>query len=415
MTVRRSFWGELYVPLFIGCFFSHKILRKNKGQKTKITDFYLTVQVSSVIMAEQPPQRTRLTKSKATSSTTAIQTLEITTTAIVTSVNDKHTIGSPTDNNDNTTRDNTKEITRDINKDTHVNDTDNTLDNNNTDLYRKQSHHHHRHHIRSPGFEAGSTLPSPLTSQNNEHLLPADISLPPPIVKGPSEAIVALQDAANDLSNKKSIKRCPPDLALFDSSFFSAALLIQWSNLMGPKVERVWSVEPLEERVQMLIGRQVLNGEMGRSIKEVEPKWIILHKQGIICTAFLYNDPTIQSLCAFVLVVPIRYLKNFSQYFNVLCDRVPYQLVEVLIKLRMIHRKCSISWPNTLNFFTLNRLMPFVKSIMDLESVSLPAECIKTNHTILDQESRQMLESPFIAKFSHHVSSTDIRVLVIGG
>lgn len=123
-------------------------------------------------MTDQAPQRTRLTKSKATASTTAIQTLEITTTAVVTGNNDSLTPSPPTA----TTTEDSEELTR------------------------KQSHHHHYHHIRSPAFEANSTLSSPLPSpQIADTLTPisADLVLPPPIVKGPSEAIVALQDAAN--------------------------------------------------------------------------------------------------------------------------------------------------------------------------------------------------------------------------
>lgn len=140
-------------------------------------------------------------------------------------------------------------------------------------------------------------------------------------------------------------------MQLFESSFFSAALLIRWSNLEGPKVEKVWSVEPMEEKLQMLIGRQVLNGEMGRTLHSVEPKWIVLHRQAIICTAFLFQDPTLESLCAIVLVVPVRYLRNFSQYFTVLSDRIPTQLVEPLKQLRKIHKRHSIVKSFFFHFF----------------------------------------------------------------
>lgn len=133
------------------------------------------------------------------------------------------------------------------------------------------------------------------------------------------------------------------ELQLFDSSFFSAALLVQWSNLVGPKVEKIWSAEPLEESLQTIIGRQVLNGEMGREFRGVEPKWVILHKQAIICTAFLFHDPSLDSLCTLIFVVPVRYLRNFSQYFQVLCERVPSQLVEPIIKLRKIYKRHSIA------------------------------------------------------------------------
>ncbi|CAO3631329.1 unnamed protein product [Mucor hiemalis] len=243
----------------------------------------------------------------------------------------------------------------------------------------------------------------------------AELLLPPPISKGPSEAIVALQDAANAVNSKKQSKKIQTSTSvqLFESSFFSAALLIRWSNLEGPKVEKVWSAEPMEEKLQMLIGRQVLNGEMGRTLQSVEPKWIVLHRQAIICTAFLFQDPTLESLCAIVLVVPVRYLRNFSQYFTVLSDRIPIQLVEPLVQLRKIHKRHSISWTTALNYFTVDRLVPFVKSVMDLESVSLPTDCIKTNHTILDYESRQMLDSPFIAKaITSHLQTFGSTLLV---
>lgn len=132
------------------------------------------------------------------------------------------------------------------------------------------------------------------------------------------------------------------ELQLFESSFFSAALLVQWSNVVGPKVEKIWSSEPLDENMQTIIGRQVLNGEMGRELTGVEPKWVILHKQAIICTAFLFHDPSLDSICSLIFVVPVRYLRNFSQYFHVLCERVPVQLVEPIIKLRKIHKRHSI-------------------------------------------------------------------------
>ncbi|KAI8370812.1 hypothetical protein EDC96DRAFT_552387 [Choanephora cucurbitarum] len=256
-------------------------------------------------MADQPPQRTRLSKSKATASTSTIQTLEITTTA-VTNTDISHSPSSVA----------TEEDTED----------------------RKPSRHHHHHHIRSPAFEAHSNIASPLPSPQLLEGIFTDLVLPPPITKGPSEAIVALQDAVNVTQNKKCNKRLH-SLSLFESSFFSAALLIQWSNVMGPKVEKVWSAEPLEEKIQIVIGRQVLNGEMGRTLNKVEPKWIVLHRQAIICTAFLFYDPTLESLAAFVFVVPVRYLRNFSRYFNVLCDRVPTLLIEPLLKLRQMTKR----------------------------------------------------------------------------
>jgi hypothetical protein len=108
-------------------------------------------------MTDQAPQRTRLSKSKATASTTAIQTLEITT--IVTADDP-----SPPATDD-------------------------------PDDIRKSRHHHH-HHVKSPVF-AATGQPSP----SNE------LELPPPLIKGPSEAIVALQDAANGQTTNTKEKK----------------------------------------------------------------------------------------------------------------------------------------------------------------------------------------------------------------
>ena len=155
---------------------------------------------------------------------------------------------------------------------------------------------------------------------------------------------------------------------LFESCFFSAVLLLQWSNVMGPKIEKVWSSGDEEtasdERLQTLIGRQVLNGEMGRSITGVELKWITLHRQGILCASFLYNDKvssntsnnnnsssssscsnnssTSSALCALVFILPLRYLRNFSPYFHVLRDRVSPWLIEPLQLLRKLSRRRNI-------------------------------------------------------------------------
>jgi hypothetical protein len=102
-------------------------------------------------------QRARLTKSKATASTTVLQTLEITTTAVV---------------------------------------ADPPLEES-----RKQLSHRHYHYVRSPAFHADiSPLPSPQILETSE--------LPPPM-KCTSEAVVALQDAVNG-----KIKRRPNPLSL---------------------------------------------------------------------------------------------------------------------------------------------------------------------------------------------------------
>ena len=135
-------------------------------------------------MTDQAPQRTRLSKSRAMASTTALQTLEITTTAVVAgnnNTNDSLLAPSPP-----TT----------------------VVDPETNDLSRKHSHHHHHQHLRSPAFEAKSNSASPLPSpQLHETTTPvsAELLLPPPLVK--SEAVVALQDAA---ANGKMKHGCLP-------------------------------------------------------------------------------------------------------------------------------------------------------------------------------------------------------------
>ncbi|KAG0170508.1 hypothetical protein DFQ30_002374 [Apophysomyces sp. BC1015] len=276
----------------------------------------------------QPPPR--LPKSKATASITAIQPLEITTTAVVTG----ETCHGPNDLIDTSSKSPVHELDVDFPQ-------------------RKQSRHHHHHHLKSPASQATTSVNnSPLVSPSGSvvsQVLPIISDggfsvLPPPIIKVPSEAIAALQGAVD------------------------AVLLVQWSNVVGPKVEKVWSSEPMSERLQATIGRQVLNGEMGRTVETAEPKWVVLHRQAIVCTAFLYTDPTAQSLCALILVVPVRYLRNFSQYFHVLRDRVPFQLIQPLIRLRKVCKRQD--WALALDQFTWNWLAPFIRSIMDLESVT---------------------------------------------
>lgn len=75
-----------------------------------------------------------------------------------------------------------------------------------------------------------------------------------------------------------------PHLDLPDSSFFSAAMLIKWSNVMGPEVEKVWasgdqSVQT-KKTAYTSIAKQVLNGEIGRNILEIEPKFLVLGDEG---------------------------------------------------------------------------------------------------------------------------------------
>jgi len=74
------------------------------------------------------------------------------------------------------------------------------------------------------------------------------------------------------------------DLDLPDSSFFSAVMLIKWSNVMGPEVEKVWASDDQAVQTKKAtytgIAKQVLNGEIGRNILEIEPKFLVLGDEG---------------------------------------------------------------------------------------------------------------------------------------
>lgn len=154
-----------------------------------------------------------------------------------------------------------------------------------------------------------------------------------------------------------------PHLNLPDSSFFSAVMLIKWSNVMGPEVEKVWTqgdqTAQSKNATYASIAKQVLNGEIGRNILEIEPKFLVLGDEGVICTSFLFaeyqantssksstSSPSrsgssitgrqldTNKISALVFLVPLQYLRNFSNYFDVMVDRVP-GLVEKLRRLRL--------------------------------------------------------------------------------
>ncbi|KAI8081719.1 C9orf72-like protein family-domain-containing protein [Halteromyces radiatus] len=301
--------------------------------------------------------------------------------------------------------------------------------NESLDLHRKKSQRHHHHFIKSPVFNQGDlsasvdTAASPLVSPMVSGALSATVTtldtafpgLPPPI-DGPSEAMAALYDVANESVKSKPNRNTTSDTLaqLFDSSFFSAILLVQWSNVVGPKVSKAWSAEPMEPSLLTTIARQVLNGEMGRTLSDIEPKWLILHQQALVCTAFLFQDPSSLSLCSLVMVVPVRYLRNFSKYFKVLSQRVPRQLIDVLVRLRKLYRRLNISWSITLDYFANVHLIPFVQSVMDLESVSLPTEWLKISHTLLARDTKPIINADFLAQIITSHLQTYGSTLLIG-
>ncbi|ORX43174.1 hypothetical protein DM01DRAFT_84109 [Hesseltinella vesiculosa] len=320
---------------------------------------------------------------------------------------------------------------------------------------RKPGSFHRHQFIKSPLFQQAdkAACVSPGLSPMTLAVIPPTVvdtsipSLPPPVQDGPSEAIAALQDAANGSVKVKSISNllgdgtkpssatidfhssdslmfstqtatCNTivpsstasvatasasslaissnaasqlelsmisDSRMFESSFFSAVMFVQWSNVVGPKVKKVWSGDTLDDQLLITIARQVLNGEMGRALADsIEPKWLVLHRQGLVCTSFLFQDPVASSMAALVMVVPVRYLRNFSQYFSILSHRVPNELVAVLVRLKKACRRLNVPLSSAMDYFGHAHLYPFIRSVMDLESVCLPSDSIKVR-TLYEQ------------------------------
>lgn len=151
-----------------------------------------------------------------------------------------------------------------------------------------------------------------------------------------------IESSSTPSASKTDVEQAETLDELFESCFFSGVLLLQWSNVEGPKVDKVWTSKDdalNDKNMQRLIAQQILNGEMDRPIKDIEVKWVVLHRQAVVCLAFLYNDRTLSAL---VFVLPDRYRRNFSPYLQVLRNRVPREFIERLVRLRKWSKRHSV-------------------------------------------------------------------------
>ncbi|RUS22486.1 hypothetical protein BC937DRAFT_88746 [Endogone sp. FLAS-F59071] len=295
-----------------------------------------------------------------------------------------------------------------------------------------------------------------------------------------------------------------------DDCFFSAIMLVRWSNILGPKVEKIWAPEQSEPDNKMLenTAKQILSGEIGRNVMGIEPKFLVLSDEGIIATSFLFTEyaspatapPSLYSatpststfpsyfppssppipffnneaprrhtepspsstgsldptrLAALTFVVPVLFMSGFAPYFEIMVDRVPglveklrrlkkrggmrivilqneklngrvvggLDLVYIFIRHMLVDRVCSKfinplvlvcqcvgstqPWKDALDYFAFFHLIPFVEQIRDLESMSLPFDCVKVcwkdvfggiSHTIMAKENERIFDIEFLAR-----------------
>ncbi|KAF9384861.1 hypothetical protein CPC16_008251 [Podila verticillata] len=195
-----------------------------------------------------------------------------------------------------------------------------------------------------------------------------------------------------------------------ENGFFLAVMSLYWSNLVGPRIEQIWTPRlgcPDESTLDQL-SKQILNGEVMRTSDSVETKMVVLQEEGLIAMSYLYTAvPSVGDTCSynsttlgttssslamstkFVLsfVVPLVYLQNFSGFFGIMSDHAPV-LIEVLRGLRS-GLKLNIA----LDLFAEEHLVPFVEDIMTMEAVAMAVEGAKVSHIALGREGDQMINT----------------------
>ncbi|KAF8975467.1 hypothetical protein BGZ46_009101, partial [Entomortierella lignicola] len=194
----------------------------------------------------------------------------------------------------------------------------------------------------SSSLSVSSAPVSPHLQRSSVETLKTSLS---PIVPFESISLPATPTAAENRSH------CLPD-----NGFFLAVMSVYWSNLVGPRIEQVWTprVGCPDEPTLNLLAKHVLNGEVMRVTEAIEPKMVILQEEGLIAMSYLYTaNPSMTDNCSyssttlgsttgtlamstkFVLsfIVPLVYLQNYSSFLGIMSDHAPV-LIEVLRGLR---------------------------------------------------------------------------------
>ncbi|KAF9973779.1 hypothetical protein BGZ73_002967 [Actinomortierella ambigua] len=216
-----------------------------------------------------------------------------------------------------------------------------------------------------------------------------------------------------------------------DNGFFLAVMSVYWSNLMGPRIEQVWTprVGCPEESTLARLAKQVLNGEVMRTVDKIEPKMVVLQEEGLLALSYLYTacpssadggqygsttmgttTGTLAMPTKFVLsfVVPLAYLENFSTFFGIMSDHAPI-LIEILCGLRS-----SMKLAIALDIFADEHLVPFVEDIMTIDAVAMAVEGAKVSHIALGREGDQVFGRDFINRAITSHLQTHLSTVVVG-
>ncbi|KAG0323786.1 hypothetical protein BGZ99_002498 [Dissophora globulifera] len=216
-----------------------------------------------------------------------------------------------------------------------------------------------------------------------------------------------------------------------ENGFFLAVMSVYWSNLVGPRIEQIWTprVGCPDESTLNLLAKQILNGEVMRTTDAIEPKMVILQEEGLIALSYLYTaNPSMADGCSynsttlgtttgtlamstkFVLsfVVPLVYLQNFSSFFDIMSDHAPV-LIEVLRGLR-----AGLRLNVALDMFAEEHLVPFVEDIMTMEAVAMAIEGAKASHIALGREGDQVFGREFINRAITSHLQTNSSTVVVG-
>ncbi|KAF9291856.1 hypothetical protein BGZ68_001848, partial [Mortierella alpina] len=216
-----------------------------------------------------------------------------------------------------------------------------------------------------------------------------------------------------------------------DNGFFLAVMSVYWSNLVGPRIEQIWTprVGCPDESTLNQLAKQILNGEVMRTSETVEPKMVVLQEEGLIAMSYLYTaNPSMAESCSFSsttlgtttgtlamstrfvlsFVVPLAYLQNFSGFFNIMSDHAPI-LIEILRGLRG-----SLRLNVALDLFAEEHLVPFVEDVMTMEAVAMAIEGAKVSHIALGREGDQVFGREFINRAITSHLQTNSSTVVVG-
>ncbi|KAG0203246.1 hypothetical protein BGX28_004428 [Mortierella sp. GBA30] len=216
-----------------------------------------------------------------------------------------------------------------------------------------------------------------------------------------------------------------------ENGFFLAVMSVYWSNLVGPRIEQIWTprVGCPDESTLNQLAKQILNGEVMRTTDIVEPKMVVLQEEGLIAMSYLYiANPSMADTCSygsttlgtttgtlamstrFVLsfVVPLAYLQNFSGFFGVMSDHAPI-LIEILRGLR-----ATLRLNVALELFAEEHLVPFVEDVMTMEAVAMAVEGAKVSHIALGREGDQVFGRDFINRAITSHLQTNSSTVVVG-